>query len=362
MTDLALFVPPCAAPPPRSAAQGLRAAGRPGGARSGRRCCPARRARLCVWVFAKPALAHPLGGNEGGQDPLARILTSGRISLAIRLITAAVATAIATVLAIAAAGQGGPWDVIAMRVVDAVVALPFRSCSRPFFGAFLTVRIALPCLVLWTQPMRKLEAPKHGMREGAGAPVLKTGDLVVTYRAGLAGGLRGAAQVDALAGVTLEVRAGEVVGLVGGSGSGKTALARVALGIVTPSGGTVALAGAPPRPGGRRRWCSRIPTGDASGDERRRRAGPDAAALEGGPPGATGRPSGQRQRIAGQTRRSGTAAARRGAHLIAGPATPDGPARDARGGLGRRRAGYPLIHDLALPFCDHIAVLEATRT
>ena len=54
----------------------------------------------------------------------------------------------------------------------------------------------------------------------------------------------GAAQ-DALRDVSLEVRPGEFHALLGPNGSGKTTLVRAALGLVTPSAGTVELDGRP---------------------------------------------------------------------------------------------------------------------
>jgi len=50
----------------------------------------------------------------------------------------------------------------------------------------------------------------------------------------------------ALAGVELEVRAGEIVGLVGPNGSGKTTLLRVLAGLLRPTSGTVRVAGFEP--------------------------------------------------------------------------------------------------------------------
>jgi peptide/nickel transport system ATP-binding protein len=54
---------------------------------------------------------------------------------------------------------------------------------------------------------------------------------------------RGGREVSALAGVSLEVRAGESVGLVGESGSGKTTLARCIAGLETATAGHIAVDG-----------------------------------------------------------------------------------------------------------------------
>lgn len=62
---------------------------------------------------------------------------------------------------------------------------------------------------------------------------LRLEDVEVEYRA------RGRIAVRAVAGVDLEVAAGEVVGLVGESGCGKSSLARVAAGLSAPSAGRV---------------------------------------------------------------------------------------------------------------------------
>lgn len=56
---------------------------------------------------------------------------------------------------------------------------------------------------------------------------------------------RGPAAVRALQGVSLTLRAGEAVGVVGPSGSGKSTLARILAGHLTPDAGTVSLGGTP---------------------------------------------------------------------------------------------------------------------
>ncbi|MFD8817553.1 ATP-binding cassette domain-containing protein, partial [Streptomyces sp. NPDC059627] len=74
------------------------------------------------------------------------------------------------------------------------------------------------------------------------APLLSVDDLVVQYHR------PGAPPTRAVAGVSLQVRAGEVVGLVGESGCGKSTLARAVCGLTAPAEGRITYAGTPVRP------------------------------------------------------------------------------------------------------------------
>jgi peptide/nickel transport system ATP-binding protein len=67
-------------------------------------------------------------------------------------------------------------------------------------------------------------------------PVVDLRDVSVTFG-------RGARAVHALRGIDVTVHAGETVGLVGESGSGKSTAARVALGLIRPTAGSVRLFG-----------------------------------------------------------------------------------------------------------------------
>jgi len=71
---------------------------------------------------------------------------------------------------------------------------------------------------------------------------LEVRDVVVDYEA------RGGGRVRAVAGASLTVEPGQIVGLVGESGCGKSSLARAAVGLVAPSAGSVHFDGAPVSP------------------------------------------------------------------------------------------------------------------
>jgi peptide/nickel transport system ATP-binding protein len=71
---------------------------------------------------------------------------------------------------------------------------------------------------------------------------LEVRDVVVDYEA------RGGGRVRAVAGASVTVEPGQIVGLVGESGCGKSSLARAAVGLVAPTAGSVLFEGAPVSP------------------------------------------------------------------------------------------------------------------
>ena len=75
---------------------------------------------------------------------------------------------------------------------------------------------------------------------------LEVRDLEVVYRD------RGRGAVRAVAGASVTVERGEIVGLVGESGCGKSSLAKAAVGLIAPAAGTVLLDGRPLPPLGRK--------------------------------------------------------------------------------------------------------------
>jgi branched-chain amino acid transport system ATP-binding protein len=77
-------------------------------------------------------------------------------------------------------------------------------------------------------------APTVPPAERPARPVLEVEDLRAGY-----------GDVPVLRGVSLEIRAGEIVALVGANGAGKTTTLRAVAGLLAPSGGAVRFEGAP---------------------------------------------------------------------------------------------------------------------
>ncbi len=87
-------------------------------------------------------------------------------------------------------------------------------------------------------------APAHATARAPLTPLLEIDDLHVAFaiRTGLLRRQTGA--VRAVGGVSLTVRAGETVGLVGESGCGKTSTGRAVMGLIRASAGSIRFAGA----------------------------------------------------------------------------------------------------------------------
>ena len=77
----------------------------------------------------------------------------------------------------------------------------------------------------------------------AAPPLVEVTDLVQRYALPRENLFRPPAQVHALNGVSLQVKAGQSLGVVGESGSGKSTLARLVMALEKPSSGTVSLLG-----------------------------------------------------------------------------------------------------------------------
>jgi oligopeptide/dipeptide ABC transporter ATP-binding protein len=75
----------------------------------------------------------------------------------------------------------------------------------------------------------------------AAGDLLQVRDLVVTYRQVQGALSRRTVTINAVDGVTFSIARGDTLGLVGGTGSGKSTVAHVIMGMVPPTGGTVTI-------------------------------------------------------------------------------------------------------------------------
>jgi peptide/nickel transport system permease protein len=73
---------------------------------------------------AKPSSAHPLGTDESGRDVLARLLSGGRVSLAVGLAAVGCSLLVGISLGALAGHRRGAIDTIVMRFTDAMLSIP----------------------------------------------------------------------------------------------------------------------------------------------------------------------------------------------------------------------------------------------
>jgi peptide/nickel transport system permease protein len=71
-----------------------------------------------------PTLKHWLGTDDLGRDVLTRVLWGARVSLAVGLISVSIGLLVGVSLGLSAGYLGGTVDLVAMRVIDALLAFP----------------------------------------------------------------------------------------------------------------------------------------------------------------------------------------------------------------------------------------------
>ncbi|QYE34182.1 ABC transporter permease [Polymorphobacter sp. PAMC 29334] len=123
-----------------------------------------------------PSWAHWLGTDELGRDELTRLLYGGRISLAIGLAGAAVATLFGTFVGALAGYAGGIVDGIAMRLTDVMLSIPALPLVLVVSGLIRptpTLLVLLVAGLIWTPSARLVRAQVAG---------LKTSDFVAAAR------------------------------------------------------------------------------------------------------------------------------------------------------------------------------------
>ncbi len=71
-----------------------------------------------------PSLQHWLGTDDLGRDVLSRVIVGSQVSLSVGLISVSIGLIVGVSVGLAAGYLGGPVDLLAMRVIDALLAFP----------------------------------------------------------------------------------------------------------------------------------------------------------------------------------------------------------------------------------------------
>lgn len=82
-------------------------------------------AQSAARAFQPPSLEHPFGTDQLGRDVFSRVLMGGQTALAVTLISSALAILWGGMVGIALGLIGGRLDELIMRLVDALLAIPW---------------------------------------------------------------------------------------------------------------------------------------------------------------------------------------------------------------------------------------------
>jgi peptide/nickel transport system permease protein len=88
-----------------------------------------------------PSWAHPFGTDEVGRDVLARVIYGARTSLLAGVVSVSIAVVIGVLFGLLAGYIGGVFDLLAMRLIDAMLAIPslvLAIALAAFLGPNLT--------------------------------------------------------------------------------------------------------------------------------------------------------------------------------------------------------------------------------
>jgi peptide/nickel transport system permease protein len=126
-----------------------------------------------------PSRVHPFGTDDLGQDLLARMLSGGRISLAVGIVSMLIAISLGVLIGAVAGHFGGVLDHTLMRLTDLFLSLPglpllllivylFRDVLRKGFGPEAGVFILIVAVIgglRWMPVARLVRAQFLSLRE-----------------------------------------------------------------------------------------------------------------------------------------------------------------------------------------------------
>jgi len=114
-----------------------------------------------------PSAAHWFGTDELGRDVLARVLYGARVSLAVGLLSAAVAGASGIAIGGVAGYAGGAIDAVLMRATDAMLAvprLPLLMIAASVLQPSVPLLVVLIGLAGWMETARVVRAEFAALR------------------------------------------------------------------------------------------------------------------------------------------------------------------------------------------------------
>ena len=154
------------------------------------------------------------------------------------------------VLVMLATDEGSLGAVLPVLGVYAFAGLRLFPALQQVYGSFAALRFARPTL---DKLHADLAATSGGtpLREGAGTPPLRLEDRLELAAIEYA---YPQAERAALRGVDMTIPARTTVGLVGGTGAGKTTVVDLILGLLEPQAGTILVDGQPVTAANRRAW------------------------------------------------------------------------------------------------------------
>lgn len=117
---------------------------------------------------ALPSLAHPFGTDKLGQDILVRIMYGARVSLSIAFATAAINLVIGILYGGIAGYVGGKVDMVMMRIIDIIYAVPsliYVVLIRLVFGDSIGSMMLAICLTSWIGMARQVRAQLMSLKE-----------------------------------------------------------------------------------------------------------------------------------------------------------------------------------------------------
>ena len=129
-------------------------------------------------VHRRPGASHPLGTDAFSRDVLSRVLSGGRVSLAVAISAVSIETVLGVLWGVCAGLAGGRIDTMLMRCVDAGMSVPRVLLLLALLGAVPQVPVWLLVVLLgatgWFGTARLVRGEVRGIRNA---------DFVVAARA-----------------------------------------------------------------------------------------------------------------------------------------------------------------------------------